>query len=455
MAAQTITHVPLYTFHGDNISDEFGESVSVAGDVDGDGIPDFIVGAPTRRSTNGYARVFSGSNGSVLYSFEVDGTRRFGQSVSGAGDVNGDGRADLIVGENSSARVFSGSDGSVLYSFDGDSSGDQFGFSVSGAGDVNGDGNADLIVGAPFDDNNGSNSGSARVLSGSDGSVLYDFNGESVNDWFGVSVSGAGDINGDGVADLIVGASGNGPLGFARVFSGSDGSVLYNFNGNDVSLPVDLFGQSVSGAGDVNGDGIDDFIVGAPGPETVFRSGHARVLSGSDGSTLFEFHGFFFDSFESRFGGSVSGAGDVNGDGKADLIVGARFDDNNGLNSGSAHVLSGSDGSVLYKLTGELFDSFGVSVSGVGDINEDGIDDFIVGSRSGGANDGGYAQVYVSQISPFLLGDCNQNGFVDFSDISPFISILSSGGYLAEADTNGDEVVDFADIALFISILSS
>ena len=130
--AQTITHVPLFTFHSDSADDEFGHSVSGAGDVNADGFADLIVGA------------------------RLD---------------------DNNVDSSGSARVFSGADGSVLYDFDGESIFDQFGFSVSGAGDVNGDGFADLIVGAPGDDNNGAGSGSARVFSGSNGSVLYHFDG--------------------------------------------------------------------------------------------------------------------------------------------------------------------------------------------------------------------------------------------------------------------------------------
>jgi hypothetical protein len=90
--------------------------------------------------------------------------------------------------------------------FNGDSASDEFGYSVSGAGDVNGDGFDDLIVGVPRDDNNGSNSGSARVFSGATGQVLYTFNGDFAGDEFGYSVSGAGDVNNDGFADLIVGA---------------------------------------------------------------------------------------------------------------------------------------------------------------------------------------------------------------------------------------------------------
>jgi len=214
--AQTVTHVPLFTFDsGDSTSDLFGWSVSGAGDVNGDGFSDLIVGARDDDFggvDSGSARVLSGVDGSILYNFYGDSSYdRFGWSVSGAGDVNADGFDDFIVGARNnrsgasrgSARVFSGIDGSILYNFVGDSPDDLFGESVSGAGDVNGDGFADFIVGAWRDDNNGSRSGSARVFSGIDGSVLYNFDGESANELFGYSVSGAGDVNGDGFADLM------------------------------------------------------------------------------------------------------------------------------------------------------------------------------------------------------------------------------------------------------------
>ena len=355
----------LYTFYSPGVVDpcfyeegidHFGVSVDGAGDVNGDGYADLIVGADqfyivSRRCLGGFAQVFSGADGSPLYNPWADDPDwigaaegdRFGVSVSSAGDVNGDGVADQIVGgEKGSTRVFSGLNGSILHTFNGDYFYDDFGLSVSGAGDVNGDGYADLIVGAPADDNNGTDSGSARVFSGQDGSILYTFDGDSAGDLFGVSVSGAGDVNGDDYADLIAGApfdDNNGAdSGTARVFSGQDGSILYTFDGDSAG---DRLGTSVSGAGDVNGDGHADLIAGAPNDVNYgTESGSARVFSGADGGILYTFIG---DSAGDYLGHSVSGAGDVNGDGVADLVVGALYDDNNGTNSGSARVILSSD----------------------------------------------------------------------------------------------------------------
>ncbi len=198
--------------------------------------------------------VMSHAQATIAYTFDGDSAYDFfGSSVSNAGDVNGDGFADLIVGaygdstngtDSGSAQVFSGFDGSILYTFHGDSYDDEFGISVSNAEDVNGDGFVDLIVGAYLDDNNGNASGSARVFSGFDGSILYTFDGDSSGNGFGISVSNAGDVNGDGSADLIVGAAsgGNGGAqsGSARVFLAPTPAVLKYHTGTAFSHGLDL-----------------------------------------------------------------------------------------------------------------------------------------------------------------------------------------------------------------------
>ena len=413
----------LYTFDGDSFFDVFGNAVSGAGDVNGDGVPDLIVGAirdDNMGPQSGSARVFSGKDGSILYTFDGDSPFDFfGFSVSGAGDMNGDGFDDLIVGapyadingpDSGYARVYSGVNGSVLYTFNGNSRSDRLGYSVSGAGDVNGDGFADVIIGAPWDELNAAgipgkktkDTGLAYVYSGADGSVLHKLLGHSkkkifgsTDDRFGLSVSGAGDVNGDGFDDVIVGSPGddtnNGDdSGSARVFSGKNGKLLHLFKGDGVAYTL---GYAVSGAGDVNGDGFADLIAGGLTLNIWEASkGIARVYSGTDGTVLYT----FFGTPHSWLGYSVSGAGDVNGDGFDDLIVGSPLDKPNDL--GSVRVISGKDGTTLQFHLGKAdFDLFGVAVSGVGDVNGDGFADIMVGSMyedSVNGQDSGVAYVF-------------------------------------------------------------
>jgi len=304
--------------------------------------------------------------------------------------------------------------------FSGNSANDSFGSSVSGAGDVNNDGYDDFIVGGYGEDSNGVDSGSARVYSGIDASILYVFNGEGANDWFGASASAAGDVDGDGYADLIIGASRD-DSGSIRVFSGQDGSVLYSKSGG---YSNEYFGDSVSGGGDLNEDGYDDFIVGDyKSDEGDFYSGEVKVFSGLNGSVLLSLVGE--DSYD-YFGCSVSHVGDVNGDGYSDVVVGAFNNEEGGGSSGSAYVFSGVDGNELYKFNGVGGESFGFSVSGAGDVNNDGRDDFVIGSFNYG-----FARVYsgvdgaelyefrvVDESSHFgvsvsAAGDVNGDGYDD------------------------------------------
>jgi hypothetical protein len=429
-------------FDGGSENDSFGGSVSGAGDVDGDGFDDLIVGAILDDHNgfgSGSARVISGATGATLYTFHGDSVEDlFGFSVAGAGDVNGDGFADLIVGalwddigghhNSGSARIFSGATGAILYTFFSDSAGDEFGNAVSGAGDVNSDGFDDVIIGAFADDNSGMDSGSAKVFSGATGALLYTFNGGAASDYFGVAVSGAGDVNDDGFADLIVGAPHDAEVGsvagYARVFSGATGEILCTFHG---SAPDDFFGGSVSGAGDVNGDGFDDVIVGARNDiHNGSNTGSARVFSGATGGILYAFYG---DSAGNFFGASVRGAGDVNGDGVDDLLAGAPHYGSNGAAPGYARVFSGADGEVLFTFNGEsAYDYFGDSVSGAGDVNGDGLADLVIGVSGDDTNgtNSGSARLFFSFGVPTppkpCPGDADGDGDSDFADLNQVIS---------------------------------
>ena len=390
--------------------------------------------------------------------FRLDGVSSSytGASVSSAGDVNGDGFDDLVVGANllSPNGVFSGAsyvvfgkeagfaalasltmlDGSNGFRLAGAAARDYAGISVSGAGDVNGDGFADLIVGAPGAA--GLNSAGASYvvfghaggftpnieLSSLNGSNGFRLNGVAAGDGVGASVSGAGDLNGDGFADLVIGAfladsnglSNNGAawvvFGQASGFASSLSlSALDGRNGLRLSgvNALDLAGNSVAQAGDVNGDGFDDLIVGANGVDIAggFNGGAGYVmfgrasgfaaissLAGLDGVNGFKLVGA---SPNDHVGNSVRAAGDVNGDGFADLIVGAYGADPNGLgNSGASYVVFGHAGglapaSTCRRLTVSTASGFpgspagdysGTSVSGAGDLNGDGFDDLIVGA---------------------------------------------------------------------------
>jgi hypothetical protein len=383
----------IYQFNGQNADDLFGTSVATAGDVNGDGFDDVIVGAPYADNSflsSGSAYVYSGANGALLYQWDGHSAGdSFGISVSTAGDVNGDGFDDVVIGANltdnngansGSTYVYSGANGSALYQWHGQNANDSFGWSVAGAGDVNGDGFDDVIVGSPYSDNSFSDSGSAYVYSGVNGSVIYQWHGQSADDYFGWSVAAAGDVDSNGFADVIVAAhaADNSFLnsGSAYVYSGVNGSVLYQWDGQNTD---DYFGRCVAGAGDVDSDGFDDVIVGAPWADSNgSNSGSAYLYSGASGSLLYQWDGQNADDY---FGWSVAAAGNADGDGFDDVIVSALWADSNGYNSGSAYIYSGASASMLSQSDGQSADDrFGWSVAAAGDVNADGFDDVIVGA---------------------------------------------------------------------------
>ena len=410
-----------FVINGAKAGDESGRSVSNIGDINGDGVDDLAIGAPGGIGNSlGSAYVIFGSKESNYFSnpielsnlgskgFEIQGsgfTSNAGWAISAAGDINGDGIKDLLIGatnpgDNGSETIgesyvifgkenfdstlnldeqnFGLNDGLIIYSYNQDNPSDDnnsLGYSVSDAGDINGDGIDDLIIGAPYADPNGNNSGSSYVIYGrsednpftddinlfeldrNDGLIINGKNGDKS----GFSVSKAGDINGDGIGDLIIGAKDGNPdnkesAGRSYVVFGSedfdssinlsdlDGSNGFAINGISAG---DNSGWSVGALGDINGDGIDDIIVGANNANST--AGQSYVIYGNDTGfdSTFELsslespdsqNGFIIDGafIGDNLGHSVRGAGDVNGDGVNDLIIGAPFANSK---AGAAYVL--------------------------------------------------------------------------------------------------------------------
>ena len=471
-----------FILNGIDLADNSGSTVSSAGDVNGDGYDDLIIGADGADPNGGnsgetyvvYGGASAPGTGGRFNLSTLDGTNGFilngidagdssGFSVSSAGDVNGDGYDDLIIGarradpngdrSGETYVVYGGAsapgtggrfnlsslDGSTGFILNGIDAFDYSGTSVSSAGDVNGDGYDDLIIGAwragsssagatyvVYGGASAPGTGGELDLSDLDGTNGFIFNGIDRNDYSGISVSSAGDVNGDGYDDLIIGAYGADPNGgFSGetyvVYGGAsapgtggrfnlstlDGTNGFILNGIDAS---DLSGRSVSSAGDVNGDGYDDLIIGARDAdlngdsnagETYIVYGGASA-PGTGGrfnlSMLNGTNGFILTGIDAgdQSGWSVSSAGDVNGDGYDDLIIGAQDADPNGNSSagetylvyGGASapgtggvldlsMLNGTNGFILTGIDGA--DQSGRSVSSAGDVNGDGYDDLIIG----------------------------------------------------------------------------
>jgi hypothetical protein len=378
--------------HGGAVSDaRFGSSVAGGFDVDGDGVSDCLVGAPNEAGNgpmSGAVRVLSGASGAELLVLRGGSSLdMYGSSLAG-GDLDGDGRAELIIGaygddaggsDAGAVYVYSGASGRLLFSKTG-SAGEHLGFAVAYVPDADGDGLGDVLVGARAADLGATNSGAARLYSGVSGALLLELAGESSFDLFGSAVAGLEDLDGDGRGDLVVGASlsdakGSG-AGSAYVYSGATGALLWTLRGE---ASGDAFGYAVADAGDVNGDGASDVLVGAPGADAGGQnSGAAYVYSGADGSLLRLWNG---TAAGDGFGNAVAGALNLDGDSSADVMVGAVGSDANGASSGEVRVLAGVDGSQLGVVRGASAGArLGAALAGAGDLDHDGLSELLLGA---------------------------------------------------------------------------
>ncbi|RJF88260.1 hypothetical protein D3874_15595 [Oleomonas cavernae] len=476
----TLSAARGFVIRGDGPDNDTGYSAAIAGDVNGDGFTDMIVGAfrnSTVAPSAGEAFVVFGSGSG------------FGTDVGGRQVVD--------------TATLSAAQGFVML---GAATSDGAGWSVSSGGDINGDGLDDLVVGGVNVDDGGADAGAAYVVFGTAGtfgtavggrqvinfatlSAAQGFivQGDTAGDQAGFSVASAGDINGDGITDLIVGAhvgdDGGFNAGEAYVVFGTTAGFGINVSGRQVldltslsaaqgfiiqgDSAVDYAGESVASAGDINGDGFDDLIVGArKGDDGGTDAGEAYVLFGGAGTfgtdvggrqvidltTLSAAQGFVIqgDTAGDDTGRRVSSAGDVNGDGITDLIVGATNGDDGGNGAGEAYVIFGTtagfgtdvggrqviDLTTLSAAQGFIiqgdadFDGAGRAVSTAGDVNGDGYGDLIVGAPAGddGGNIAGEAYVIFGTADGFGV-DVGGRQVIDLAALTASEGFIIQGEY--------------------------
>jgi len=439
----------------------YGTSVASAGDVNGDGYSDILIGAPNSTASGAHIHYGSSTGPVAVASWsEFFGTSaRFGQTVASAGDLNGDGYGDIVIAEpqrNNPPSAFGG-----FYVFFGSPTGPAavanftrladantwgpFGGSVACAGDVNGDGFADLVIGNPGFQGGQTGEGRVQIFSGA-GSALrtassWGVSGGQASARLGWSLSGAGDVNGDGFADVVVGApryaNGQALEGRALVYPGSASGLsttaLWSYESDQAGAEL---GSSVAGAGDVNGDGYADIAVGA----SLFDDGEADegvaylFLGSATGPGASPVWSTFGGAVNAKLGQVVAGAGDVNGDGFADLAVAAL--DNVRVFTGSALGLSTSAASTL--VGDQAGSSFGSALASAGDVNGDGYGDLIVGAPAydAGQTDEGRAFAYHGSSSGLAT-----------SAAWTIESNTASGGLGASVSTAGDINADgYSDV---------
>ena len=376
---------------------QFARAIADIGDVNGDGVPDLAVGAPFQDgdfdSTDpgfgkpqnvGKVWVLNGATRAIITElndpqFQLVQDEKFGGqegwSVAPAGDINGDGIPDVIVGtphhsviEGHEAAfsvgrtfVFSGATDTVLLTLDDPivEENARAGTSVVSLGDTDGDGVPDVLVGAPGqnigDESDGLiDVGVAYLYSGANGSLIRTLNhpNQTVNARFGFAVANAGDVDGDGVSDALIGAPGSGE---AFVFSGKTGTLIFTIP-SPTAEKEPSFGSAVAGGKDLDRDGIPDFAVGAPLMKSA--QGGVFLFKGSDGTLIRKLRISTPQKF-SKFGAFVSLIGDFTGDHRADVFVGAPEQDVGGLiNAGEGFIFSGGRGTLFQTLTSETPQAF-------------------------------------------------------------------------------------------------
>jgi hypothetical protein len=380
-------------WRGEAAGDQFGWIARNLGDVDGDGITDIVTSAPTHGDHAGRVYVYSVGSGRLLWSADGRPGDELGSGVEGIGDANGDGIPDVAASGPSGsgvAYIYSGRDGRILQSFKSTRSDELFGNHISAVGDVDGDGHADLIVGAPGKDGESSNAGHAYIYSGKDGKLLFTLAGERRGDAFGSTVAG---FSSGKERYLVVGAPRAGPDHHGRVYVYGDyaGQPKFVIDADATGNALGAMFVAVVGNGDKGPHNIfvSDWSNAAKGPGT----GRIYLHSGLTGKRLLTLTGA---TAGEGFGTSKSTAGDVDNDGVEDLIVGAWQYGEVAVSAGRAYLYSGSDGHLIKTFTCRTpGDTFGFDAVGLGDVDGDGTADLLITSGWSGVSGHHSGRVFI------------------------------------------------------------
>ena len=476
-SAAGVTGAPIWEELGSSANDRFGAVLAPGGDVNGDGLGDLLVGSANVSnggSGHGFAAVVTGSRvGSIFmpwYRYD-SGNVLFGGAIGTAGDVDGDGFSDILVGSSGHTgtltlegrvQMFRGSADAPAPTYGWMSrsgiSGSFYGWVVAPAGDVNGDGYDDLLATAPNATVQAANDGLAVLFLGDSGGpgsqASWYAVGPYANCGFGSSAACAGDVNGDGYDDIAIGAQDLGNEGFVQLWYGSP----YGPRAGPPDWATDgfqadsRFGSAVASAGDVNGDGYADLIVGAPGDDTSFagqtrpaNEGRAYLYLGSAAGLGGAVWSALGGQLDGGLGNSVSAAGDVNGDGYGDVIIGMEAYDRpigpgfSIVDEGRAYIYHGHSGGLgavpATTLAGNGNANFGHVVAAAGDVDGDGYSDVIVTAVYSDPDNQGSVGVYRGSAGGVATG-----AHWSFSAGQAFSEFGSGAG--AAGDVNGDGLSD-------------